>query len=48
MHIFDARFPLAAGAKPNDAVLFDWAPDQATRERILAGNPAALYGFTAA
>jgi D-galactarolactone isomerase len=35
--------------KPNDAVLFDllseWAPDQATRHRILVENPAALYGF---
>ena len=36
--------------KPNDAVLFDllseWAPDQATRHRILVENPATLYGFT--
>lgn len=35
--------------KPDDAVLFDliarWAPDEATRHRILAENPAALYGF---
>ena len=35
--------------KPNDAVLFDlladWAPDAATRHRILVDNPAALYGF---
>ena len=35
--------------KPNDAVLFDllsdWAPDQATRRRILVDNPEALYGF---
>jgi D-galactarolactone isomerase len=35
--------------KPNDAVLFDllseWAPDQATRHRILVENPATLYGF---
>lgn len=35
--------------KPDDAVLFnllaEWAPDEATRTRILADNPAALYGF---
>jgi len=35
--------------KPDDAVLFDllsrWAPNQATRNRILVQNPAALYGF---
>ena len=38
--------------KPDDAVLFDlvsvWAPDEATRQRILVDNPAALYGFPAA
>lgn len=35
--------------KPDDAVLFDllsaWAPDEATRNRILVTNPQALYGF---
>jgi len=35
--------------KPNDAVLFDllpdWAPDKATRRRILVENPEVLYGF---
>jgi D-galactarolactone isomerase len=35
--------------KPDDAVLFDlladWAPDAATRHRILVENPAVLYGF---
>lgn len=35
--------------KPDDAMLFDlmsqWAPDEAVRNRILVGNPAALYGF---
>src|SRR3954454_24644796 len=35
--------------KPDDAVLFDllggWAPDEATRLRILVDNPAKLYGF---
>lgn len=34
---------------PDDAVLLDtlldWAPDDATRRRILADNPAELYGF---
>jgi D-galactarolactone isomerase len=35
--------------KPDDAMLFDllseWAPDEATRRRILVDNPATLYGF---
>ena len=35
--------------KPDDALLFDlllqWAPDEATRHRILVRNPEALYGF---
>jgi D-galactarolactone isomerase len=35
--------------KPDDALLFDlmsaWAPDEATRNRILVDNPAMLYGF---
>jgi D-galactarolactone isomerase len=35
--------------KPDDALLFDllteWAPDEATRNRILVTNPEALYGF---
>jgi predicted TIM-barrel fold metal-dependent hydrolase len=26
-------------------LLADWAPDDATRRRILVDNPAALYGF---
>ena len=34
---------------PDDAVLLDtlldWAPDEVTRRRILADNPAELYGF---
>jgi len=38
-----------ADAKPDDAVLFDlltdWAPDEATRNRILVANPATLYRF---
>lgn len=36
--------------KPDDALLFDllaaWAPDEATRNRILVANPEALYGFS--
>jgi D-galactarolactone isomerase len=36
--------------KPDDAMLLDllndWTPDEATRERILVTNPAALYGFS--
>ena len=35
--------------KPDDSLLFDllsvWAPDEATRNRILVQNPEALYGF---
>jgi predicted TIM-barrel fold metal-dependent hydrolase len=35
--------------KPDDALLFDllsvWAPDAATRRRILVDNPERLYGF---
>ena len=35
--------------KPDDAamleLLLDWAPDDATRRKILVDNPAALYGF---
>jgi len=36
--------------KPDDAVLIDllateWAPDEATRHRILVENPEMLYGF---
>jgi D-galactarolactone isomerase len=34
---------------PDDAdmldLLLDWAPDEATRHRILVDNPARLYGF---
>jgi predicted TIM-barrel fold metal-dependent hydrolase len=41
----------APDRKPNDAALFDllseWAPDEATRRRILVENPVALYGFGA-
>jgi predicted TIM-barrel fold metal-dependent hydrolase len=39
----------SAKQPPDDAALFDllvqWAPDEATRNRILVTNPEALYGF---
>ncbi|MGE3147232.1 MAG: amidohydrolase family protein, partial [Pseudorhodoplanes sp.] len=38
-----------ADNKPDDALLLDmlldWVPDEATRRKILADNPARLYGF---
>jgi D-galactarolactone isomerase len=38
-------------AIPDDADLLDllleWAPDDATRRKILVDNPAAFYGFGA-
>jgi predicted TIM-barrel fold metal-dependent hydrolase len=38
--------------KPDDATIFDllseYAPDEATRHRILVSNPAVLYGFAKA
>lgn len=37
------------GKKPDEAALLDllleWAPDEATRRKILVDNPAELYGF---
>lgn len=42
-HIFDGRFPLAE--LPWDVL--DWAPVESTRNRILADNPAQLYGLPA-
>ena len=37
------------GSNPDSAVLLDmlldWAPDDATRHKILVDNPARLYGF---
>lgn len=45
----DWPHPTEKDNKPDDAVLFDllaqWAPDEATRSRILVTNPEALYGF---
>jgi predicted TIM-barrel fold metal-dependent hydrolase len=36
--------------KPDDAdlldLILDWAPDDATRTKILVDNPARLYGFS--
>lgn len=41
--------PSAHNGKPDDAMLLDtlldWAPDDATRRKVLADNPARLYGF---
>jgi D-galactarolactone isomerase len=41
--------PTAPGEPPDEAalldLLLDWAPDEATRRRILVDNPAELYGF---
>jgi predicted TIM-barrel fold metal-dependent hydrolase len=46
----DWPHPTEKTDKPDDAVLFDlllaWAPDEATRTRILVANPAELYGFS--
>ena len=45
----DWPHPSVLTNKPNDALLFDllmeWAPDVATRNRILVQNPETLYGF---
>ncbi|MDX1485362.1 MAG: amidohydrolase family protein [Alphaproteobacteria bacterium] len=39
----------APGQMPNDGdlldMMLDYAPDEATRNRVLVDNPAALYGF---
>jgi predicted TIM-barrel fold metal-dependent hydrolase len=45
----DWPHPTERGREPDDAALFaqlaEWVPDEATRTRILVGNPAELYGF---
>lgn len=45
----DWPHPALSDNKPDDALLLDlltvWAPDEATRNRILVQNPEALYGF---
>nr|WP_255574789.1 amidohydrolase family protein [Caldovatus aquaticus] len=47
----DWPHPSLARDVPDDGALFDllgeWAPDAATRRRVLVENPAALYGFPA-
>ncbi len=41
--------PIPGVAIPEDAwmldMLLDWVPDEATRNKVLVGNPASLYGF---
>ena len=45
----DWPHPKHEGAMPNDGEmcnrLLDWIPDAAVRDRVLANNPAKLYGF---
>lgn len=45
----DWPHPTQRETKPDDALLLDllagWAPDAATRRRILVSNPAELFGF---
>ena len=45
----DWPHPSAGDNPPDDAAVFDllsgWAPEEATRHRILVTNPQALYGF---
>ena len=45
----DWPHPTEKNNKPDDAILFDlldqWAPDDATKNRILVTNPQELYGF---
>ena len=45
----DWPHPTQREIKPDDALLLDlltnWAPDAATRQRILVNNPAELFGF---
>ncbi len=49
--IWGSNWPHVAARQglPDDALmldmLLDWAPDEATRHRILVENPQALYGF---
>jgi 2-pyrone-4,6-dicarboxylate lactonase len=45
----DWPHPSLKGTMPNDGALLDhladWAPNEATRKKILVDNPEALYGF---
>jgi len=47
----DWPHPSCGDAPPDDGALFAlldrWVHDVAARQRILVGNPAALYGFPA-
>jgi D-galactarolactone isomerase len=48
--VWASNWPHPSLAEPADEaalldLLLDWAPDEATRRRILVDNPAALYGF---
>jgi D-galactarolactone isomerase len=47
--LWASNWPHPGHARQDEAVLLDvlldWAPDEATRRRILIDNPAALYGF---
>lgn len=48
--VWGSNWPHPGGTvKPDDAVVFDligqWAPDAATRHRLLVDNPGVLYGF---
>jgi hypothetical protein len=47
--VIDAPHVLHYRSMPNDADLLDcladWAPDAEVRKRILADDPAELYGF---
>ena len=48
--VWASNWPHVAAAVPEDDammldLLLDWAPDTATRNRILVDNPSELYGF---
>ena len=47
--LWASNWPHPGNAPQDEAVLLDtlleWAPDEATRRRILVDNPAELYGF---
>ncbi len=47
--VWGSNWPHPSETIPDDALLFDlnthWAPNEATRHRILVENPATLYGF---
>ncbi|MFL4973651.1 MAG: amidohydrolase family protein, partial [Microvirga sp.] len=47
--LWASNWPHPGQPRQDEAVLLDtllaWAPDDATRRRILVDNPAQLYGF---